>query len=148
MIVGAWAKGDFSAADLALGKDCGCELAPGTSDAYVVAVDAFAFPQSNNPEQQAAQRKLATLMMDPAVQTTFTYYKGSVPSRLDANIAVLDRCAKKGRQVMAMGANHQLPNLNLVFTPESYGQLLDLLAQYWAAPGISAAALQKGSRPS
>ena len=34
MIVGDWAKGDFSAADLTLDKDYGCELAPGTSDAY------------------------------------------------------------------------------------------------------------------
>ena len=65
-------------------------------------IDAFAFPKTDKSEQVQAQRKLAELMMDPAVQTEFTRYKGSVPSRLDANIAVLDRCAKQGQQVMAM----------------------------------------------
>jgi glucose/mannose transport system substrate-binding protein len=139
MIVGDWAKGDFSAADLTLDKDYGCELAPGTSDAYIMTIDAFAFPKTDKPEQVQAQRKLAELMMDPAVQTEFTRYKGSVPSRLDANIAVLDRCAKRGQQVMAMGPAHQLPHFYLVFIPDSYGQYVDLLAQYWANPNMSAA---------
>jgi glucose/mannose transport system substrate-binding protein len=102
-------------------------------------IDAFAFPKTDKPEQIQAQRKLADLMMDPTVQTEFTRYKGSVPSRLDANIAVLDRCAKQGQQVMAMGPAHQLPHFYLVFTPDSYGQYIDLLAQYWADPNMSAA---------
>ena len=139
MIVGDWAKGDFSAARLTLDKDYGCELAPGTSGAYIMAIDAFAFPKTDTPDQIQAQHKLAELMMDPAVQTRFTRYKGSVPSRLDADIADLDRCARLGQQVMALGPSHQLPLFNLVFTPDSYGQYVDLLAQYWANPGMSAA---------
>jgi len=138
MIVGDWAKGDFSAANLTLDKDYGCELAPSTSDAYIMAIDAFAFPKADKPEQIQAQHKLAELMMDPAVQTQFTLYKGSVPSRLDANIAELDRCARMGQQVMALGPSHQLPLVNLVFTPDLYGQYVDLLAQYWANPSMSA----------
>ena len=101
-------------------------------------IDAFAFPKTDKPDQIEAQHKLATLMMDPAVQTEVTH-KGSIPSRLDANIAVLDRCAKQGQQVMALGPAHQLPHFYLVFTPDSYGQYVDLLAQYWANPGMSAA---------
>jgi glucose/mannose transport system substrate-binding protein len=62
-----------------------------------------------------------------------------VPSRLDANIAELDRCAKLGQQVTALGPSHQLPLVNLVFTPDSYGQYVDLLAEYWANPSMSAA---------
>ena len=139
MIVGDWAKGDFSAANLTLDKDYGCELAPSTSDAYIMAIDAFAFPKTDKPDQIQAQHKLAELMMDPVVQTAFTRYKGSVPSRLDANIAQLDRCARLGQRVMGLGPSHQLPLFNLVFTPDSYGQYVDLLAQYWANPGMSAA---------
>lgn len=138
MIVGDWAKGDFAAANLTLDKDYGCQLAPGTSDSYIMAIDAFAFPKTDKPEQIQAQHKLAELMMDPAVQTEFTRYKGSVPSRLDANIAALDRCAKEGQRVMALGSAHQLPHFYLVFTPDSYGQFIDLLAQYWANPSMSA----------
>jgi len=77
--------------------------------------------------------------MDPAVQTEFTRYKGSVPSLLNANIAVLDRCAKRGQQVMAKGPSHQLLNFLLAFTPDSYGQYVDLLGQYWANPKMTAA---------
>jgi glucose/mannose transport system substrate-binding protein len=138
MIVGDWAKGDFAAANLTLDKDYGCELAPGSADSYVMTIDAFAFPKTDKPDQIQAQRKLAELMMDPAVQTEFTRNKGSIPSRLDANIAVLDHCAKQGQQVMAEGASHQLPNLYLMFTPDIYGQYVDLLAQYWANPNMSA----------
>jgi hypothetical protein len=32
-----------------------------------------------------------------------------------------------------------LPLVNLGFTPDSYGQYVDLLAQYWAAPNMTAA---------
>jgi glucose/mannose transport system substrate-binding protein len=143
MIVGDWAKGDFSAANLTLDKDYGCELAPGTSAAYIMAIDAFAFPKTDKPDQIEAPHKLAELMMDPAVQTEFTRYKGSVPSRLDANIAELDRCARQGKQVMALGPSHQLPLFNLMFTPDRYGQYVDLLAQYWANPSMSAAEAAK-----
>jgi len=139
MIVGDWAKGDFAAANLTLDKDYGCELAPGSADAYIMTIDAFTFPRSDKPEQAQAQHKLAELMMDPTVQTEFTLHKGSVPSRLDANIAVLDRCAKLGQQVMAQGSSHQLLNFFLLFTPDSYGQYVDLLAQYWANPSMSPA---------
>lgn len=139
MITGDWAKGDFAAANLTLDKDYGCQLAPDTSDSYIMAIDAFAFPKTDKPDQIQAQHKLAEVMMDPAVQTEFTRYKGSVPSRLDANIADLDRCAKQGQQVMARGPSHQLPLINLVFTPDIYGQYVDLLAQYWADPNLSAA---------
>src|SRR5262249_26526297 len=76
MIVGDRAKGDFSAAKLTIDKDYGCELAPGSSDAYIMTIDAFAFPRTDKPEQIQAQHKLAELMMDPAVQTEFTRYKG------------------------------------------------------------------------
>jgi len=103
-------------------------------------IDAFAFPKTDKPEQIQAQHKLAELMMDPAVQTEFTRYKGSVPSRLDANIAVLDRCAKQGRQVMALGPSHQLPAFLSGVHADSYGQSQShLLAQYWANPNMSAA---------
>jgi glucose/mannose transport system substrate-binding protein len=139
MIVGDWAKGDFAAANLALDKDYGCELAPGSADAYIMTIDAFVFPTTNKPDQVQAQRKLAELLMDPVVQTEFTRNKGSVPSRLDANIATLDHCAKQGQQVMAAGPSHQLLNFFLMFTPDSYGQYVDLLGQYWSNPNMSAA---------
>ncbi len=55
-------------------------MAPGNQDAYVMTVDVFVFPVNDKPDQKVAQDKLATLMMDPAVQTEFNAFKGSIPS--------------------------------------------------------------------
>ncbi len=137
MIVGDWAKGDLAAAHLKIDEDWGCALAPGTRDAYIMTPNSFAFPKTDKPEQIAAQRKLAEVLMDPAVQTEYTFYKGSVPSRQDANIKSLDRCAQMGQKVMAMGAAHQLPHFNLSFTPDVLGQIYDVLAQFWSHPDMS-----------
>ena len=99
MIVGDWASADFTTAHMTFGKDYGCQMAPGNQDAYVMTVDVFVFPKTNKPDQvQAAQDKLAKVMMDPAVQTAFNAFKGALPARLDANIAGLDACAKIGAE--------------------------------------------------
>ena len=139
MIVGDWAKGDLAAANLKIDADWGCAMAPGTQDGYIITTNSFAFPKTDKPDQVAAQRKLAQVFMDPAVQTDYTYYKGSIPSRLDANIKSLDRCAQQGQKIMAEGPAHQLPHFLLSFTPDVLGQINDVLAQYWSHPDMSAA---------
>ena len=138
MILGDWAKGDFSAAHKTLGQDFGCQMAPGSQDAYVMTVDVFVFPVNNNPDQKKAQDKLAALMMDPAVQTEFNGFKGALPARLDANIADLDACAKLGQTVLSSAAN-QLPNFALAFSPDTQGQIEDLLGNYWSNPAMKPA---------
>ncbi len=139
MILGDWAKGDFLAANKKLGTDYGCQMAPGNQDSYVMTVDVFVFPKTDKPDQQAAQAKLASLMMDPKVQTEFNANKGALPARLDANIAELDDCAKMGQKVMAGGAANQLPNFALAFSPDTQGQIEDLLVNYWANPAAKPA---------
>jgi glucose/mannose transport system substrate-binding protein len=139
MVLGDWAKGDFAAANKTVGKDFGCQLAPGNQDAYVMTVDVFVFPVNDKPDQKVAQGKLATLMMDPAVQTEFNAFKGSIPSRLDANVAELDACAQLGQKVMAGGAANQLPNFALAFSPDTQGQIEDLLGNYWSKPSMTPA---------
>ena len=137
MIVGDWAKGDFLAANKKLGTDYGCQMAPGNQDAYVMTVDVFVFPVNDKPDQKAAQAKLAQLMMDPAVQTEFNGFKGALPARLDANVAELDACAQMGQKVMAGGAANQLPNFALAFSPDTQGQIEDLLVNYWSNAAAS-----------
>lgn len=139
MIVGDWAKGDFLAAGKKLGTDYGCQMAPGNQDAYVMTVDVFVFPVNDKPDQKAAQDKLAQLMMDPVVQTKFNAFKGALPARLDANIAELDNCAKLGQKVMAGGGANQLPNFALAFSPDTQGQIEDLLVNYWSNVSASPA---------
>jgi glucose/mannose transport system substrate-binding protein len=139
MVVGDWAKGDFSAAHKVVGTDYGCQMAPGNQDAYVMTVDVFVFPVTDKPDQKAAQDKLAMLMMDPAVQTEFNAFKGSVPSRLDADVAELDACGRLGQKVLGGGAANQLPNFALAFSPDTQGQIEDLLGSYWSTPTMAPA---------
>jgi glucose/mannose transport system substrate-binding protein len=138
MVAGDWAKGDFSAARMTPGKEYGCLPAPGTADAYVMTVDVFAFPKVTKPDQIAAQRKLAELMMDPTVQVEFNKRKGSLPARLDANVAELDPCAQLGQKIIAGGDANQLPNFALAFSQDTQGQIEDLLVHYWSTPQMSA----------
>jgi glucose/mannose transport system substrate-binding protein len=138
MIVGDWAKGDFAAAHKVVGKDFGCQMAPG-NQAYVMTVDVFVFPVNNKPDQKAAQDKLATLMMDPVVQTEFNKFKGSLPARRDANIGELDACAQLGQKVLAGGPANQMPNFALAFSPDTQGQIEDLLGNYWSDPSMKPA---------
>lgn len=139
MIVGDWAKGEFAAANMKLDEDWGCALAPGTQNGYIVQVNAFAFPKTSKPDQVAAQRKLAQVFMDPAAQAAYTFYKGSIPSRLDADIKSLDRCAQLAQKVMAQGPAHQLPHFFLAFSPDVIGQIFDVLGNFWSNPNISPA---------
>src|SRR5580698_884209 len=138
MVLGDWAKGDFAAANKVVGRDFGCQMAPGNQDAYVMTVDVFVFPVNDKPDQKAAQDKLATLMMDPAVQTEFNSFKGALPARLDANVAELDACAQLGQKVLAEASN-QLPNFALAFSPDTQGQIEDLLGNFWSKPTMTPA---------
>jgi len=143
MIVGDWASGDFAANGLKLGKDYGCELAPGTQDQYILVADAFAFPKSGNSEQIAAQKKLASILMEPDVQTEFNVYKGSLPALLNSKLDGIDPCAQIGHKVLSEGPDHQLPHFFLTFTPNTLGEIYDLIAEYWTDPSMTPAAATK-----
>ena len=77
--------------------------------------------------------------MDPATQTAYTFYKGNIPSRQDADIKSLDRCAQLAQKTMALGPAHQLPHIFLAFSPDIIGQMYDLFGNFWSNPNMSPA---------
>ena len=129
--LGDWGKGEFAAAGLKPQVDYGCAMAPGNQDAYVMNVDVFAFPKNKSAETTAAQKKLAAVMMDPAVQVKFNAFKGALPARLDADTGALDACAQIGKKILAGGAANQMPNTALAFSPDVAGQVTDLITQFF-----------------
>lgn len=142
-IIGDWAKGEFNAANRVLGKDYGCVLSPGNADTYIVTVDSFVFPKaSNKTDATDAQHKLATVIMDPAVQLEYSRAKGSIPARLDVDVSSLDACAQLGRKTMAVTGN-QLPNNAMAFTPDIEGQINDLVTKFWNTPTMTSAQAAK-----
>jgi glucose/mannose transport system substrate-binding protein len=130
-VMGDWAKGEFQSAGQTPGKEYGC-VVPGAGG-YVMGGDVFVFPLLKDPAGQAAQKKLAGILFDPAVQVAFNIKKGSVPVRSDASGAGMDSCAQKGIAALKDPAK-QLPSTSYLISPDENGALNDVITQYLNAP--------------
>jgi glucose/mannose transport system substrate-binding protein len=129
-IMGDWAKGEFSAAKQTPGKDFGCFPGFGPHSPYMVAGDVFVFPKSDKPDTIKAQTLLATVMTSPAAQIAFSAKKGSIPIRSDVDASSLDICAKEGIEIMK-DKSRQLPNPEMLITPDIQGALQDVITNFW-----------------
>lgn len=136
-IMGDWAKGEFEAAGMTAGEDFGCAMAPGNEDSYILVVDVFAFPKTDDPAQIEAQHILADVMLDPEVQVRFNEVKGSVPVRQDVSLEGMDICSQQAMEILADPAHH-LPNPALALSGDLEGALNDVLTQFWNTPDMPA----------
>jgi glucose/mannose transport system substrate-binding protein len=93
--MGDWAKGEFTAAGKAPGKDYACVAAPGTANAYTFNIDSFAMFKQKDAAVQKGQLDLATAIMSPEFQEVFNLNKGSIPVRPGVSKAKFDACALK-----------------------------------------------------
>ncbi|WP_109481581.1 ABC transporter substrate-binding protein [Paraburkholderia sp. C35] len=129
-IMGDWAKGEFSAAKQAPGKDFGCFPGCGPHSPYLVAGDVFVFPKTDNATAIKAQNLLATVMTSPQAQVAFSAKKGSIPIRPDVDVNQLDMCAKEGIAIMK-DKSRQLPNPEMLLSPDMQGALTDVITNFW-----------------
>ncbi|MDR6387334.1 ABC transporter substrate-binding protein [Paraburkholderia caribensis] len=129
-IMGDWAKGEFSAAKQAPGKDFGCFPGFGPRSPYLVAGDVFVFPKTDNATAIKAQNLLATVMTSPQAQVAFSAKKGSIPIRPDVDVSQLDMCAKEGIAIMK-DKSRQLPNPEMLLSPDMQGALTDVITNFW-----------------
>jgi glucose/mannose transport system substrate-binding protein len=131
-VMGDWAKGEFIAAGQTAGEEYGCTVLGG---GYMMGGDVFVFPNVEDPAKQAAQVKLAELMMAPETQLEFNKKKGSVPVRLDVDVSSMDVCAQQG-MAMLQDPEAQIPSDNFLTTPDMYGALQDVITEYWNSPSM------------
>ncbi len=136
-IMGDWAKGEFVGAGLTPGKEFGCQLAPGTNNAYLMVVDLFDFPKVGNKDLVSGQKLLESVLVDKDLQTKFNLIKGSLPPRLDADLSTGDACLKAGQKVLS-DPDAQVPNFEFVFSADQEGQIKDLVSRFWSTPDMSA----------
>jgi glucose/mannose transport system substrate-binding protein len=132
-IMGDWAKGEFTNAGQTPGKDYLCALPPGDGTGYIIAVDAFTFPKTEDATAIKAQALLAETMMDKDVQVDFNKLKGSVPVRLDVDPSNFDDCGKLAFKILSDPAN-QLPNAALALSGDMEGGIEDLVGSFWTEP--------------
>ncbi|MCM2476448.1 carbohydrate ABC transporter substrate-binding protein [Rhizobium sp. CG5] len=139
--MGDWAKGEFTAAGKVAGKDFGCAISP-ASPGLIYIADAFGYLKTNDPNQDAAQKLLAEVVMGPAVQVEFSLNKGSIPTRTDIDKSKFDICTQKGMTYLSEGKI--VPEQAITITPQQVGTLTDFIDEFWANPSadIDASAAQ------
>lgn len=128
MVMGDWAKGEFSAAGQKAGVDYGCMLGP-QSDAVIMSGDAFIFPKKET--QRPGQLLLASVMLDQATQVAFNNAKGSMPSILDADVSQMDECTQKAMAVLQDPAK-RLPAHSYILSTDRRQGMQDAISQYWS----------------
>ncbi|MEP6588548.1 MAG: ABC transporter substrate-binding protein [Polaromonas sp.] len=145
--MGDWAKGEFIAAGKVPGKDFLCAAAPGTANAFTFNVDSFAMFKLKNAAAQKAQADLSAAIMGTEFQEIFNLNKGSIPVRLNMNMAKFDDCAKlSGKDFVETAKTGGLvPSVahGMAISPAAEGAIKDAVSQFWNDDKISVDEAQK-----
>ncbi len=146
-LMGDWAKGEFLAAGKAPGKDFLCAAAPGTANAFTFNVDSFILFKLKDPGAQKAQGDLAASIMSPDFQEVFNLNKGSIPVRLNMNMAKFDDCAKLSAKdfVDTAKTGGLVPSVahGMAIRPAAEGAIKDAVSQFWNDDKMSVADAMK-----
>ncbi len=129
-IMGDWAQGEFAVAGKVAGKDYTCLPGLGINAYISTGGDAFYFPKLADKDKEAAQKRLAALLLSPAVQVAFNLKKGSLPVRGDIDMSAANDCMKKGLEILKSG--NIVPSGDQVWSPDVQTQLGDLQGQFWS----------------
>lgn len=140
--MGDWAKSSLRGQNGELDPRVGCALAPAREQAYIVAVDAFAFPKSDAPQIREGQGLFARVVLDPAIQRQMSLTLGSIPVSRAVSPDGFDACAR-----IAMAATRDdariVPSTGLFALPAPLsGAIDDSIGLFWHDTAMSSAAGQ------
>jgi len=130
-IMGDWAQGDFQVAGEVAGTDYTCLPGLGLQEVLATGGDAFYFPVVDDPEIQAAQDALASVLLLPETQVAFNLKKGSLPVRSDVNLEATNDCMQKGLDILATGET--VPAVEQVLSQDSVTQINDLMTEFFSS---------------
>lgn len=140
-IMGDWAQGEFQIAKQVAGVDYDCLPGLGTNPIVSTDGDAFYFPKLDDPEKSEAQLELASVMFSPETQVAFNLKKGSMPIRTDVDTSKANACMQKGLDLLKAGKI--VPSANQLLSPDTQGQIEDLMTEFWSSDTLSAEDAQK-----
>lgn len=130
-IMGDWARGEFGVAGEKAGVDYACLALPAATPTVTTGGDIFLFPKQSDPAVEAAQLKMASMMVNPQVQALFNNAKGSMPIRDDVDMSLADDCMKRGLEIIKDPKN--IAQATERWRSNDFvGQTNDLVAQFWA----------------
>jgi glucose/mannose transport system substrate-binding protein len=130
-IMGDWAQGEFSVAGQTAGNEYDCLPGLGIQKVLSTGGDAFYFPKTGDPDMTRAQKKMASMMLSKSVQVDFNLAKGSLPVRADVDLSAANECMRRGLAILNDSGNI-LPDATQTLSPDTNGQVEDLLAEFWA----------------
>ena len=146
-LMGDWAKGEFLAAGKVPGKDFVCAAAPGTAKSYTFNVDSFAMFKLKNEANIKAQKDLAAAIMSPQFQEVFNLNKGSIPVRLNMDLAKFDDCAKLSAKdfVDTAKSGSLVPSAahGMAIPSAAAGAIQDAVSQFWNDDKVTVQAAQE-----
>ncbi len=128
-LMGDWAKGEFINANKTAGKEFGCFMAGGANSPYSIGGDVFVFPRNKAAGSAETQKKLAEMMISPAIQVAFNNKKGSIPIRTDVDLTGVDICAAGG--VKAVKENRLIEGIDDLLSPDVKGAFEDAISKFW-----------------
>ncbi|PVA05364.1 ABC transporter substrate-binding protein [Thalassorhabdomicrobium marinisediminis] len=138
-IMGSWAGAELANMELEQGTVWDCALAPG-NDAVVVEGAGFMFPEPSSGETRAAQDIFVEVLLDPTVQAEFGAVKGAVPPSSTADTSAMSSCTQLVAGVLGSEDGTGLPTISASLSSDGWGQVQDMLANFWADSSMSAQA--------
>lgn len=127
-LMGDWAKGEFTQANKAPGKDYECVAAPGSQGTFTFNIDSLVMFKQGDAGVEKGQHALASAVLSPAFQRLFNLAKGSIPVRTDMDLDGFDACAQKSARDFKAAAEA--------------GTLVPSIAHQMAVPAATAGAMQ------
>lgn len=141
-IMGDWARGEFGAAGKVAGTDYDCLAMPLEHPTVSTDGDVIVFPKQGDPNVEAAQKRLAALMISPKVQAEFNNAKGSMPVRDDVDMSIADACMKKGLEIIKNPANIQVAAQRWL-NEDTNNQINALMTQFFSDDSMTVADAQQ-----
>jgi len=137
-IMGDWARGEFAAAGMTGVKDFGCMIGL-NDDSPIVSTDGdvIVFPKLSDPAKEAAQKRLAAIVISPPVQVAFNNAKGSMPVRADVDMATADPCMQKALKAVDDPAKIA-SGVQRFINEDTTNELNSLISQYWTDDAMTA----------
>jgi len=139
-VMGDWARGEFAAAGMTGVEDFGCIIGL-NEDKPLVSTDGdiILFFKQDDPEVEAAQKRLAKLLISPEVQVAFNNAKGSMPVRADVDMSTADPCMQKALKAVD-DPSKIVTATNRFITENTNQQINELIAQYFSDDSMTAEA--------
>jgi glucose/mannose transport system substrate-binding protein len=141
-IMGDWARGEFAAAGKVGEKDFGCMIGLNEDNPIVTTDgDVMVFPKQSDPDKEAAQKRLAALLLTPEVQVAFNNAKGSMPVRGDVKLEAADPCMQKALKAVA-DPKRIATAVNRFINEDTTNEMNSLITQFWADDSMTPEAAQ------